>query len=411
MSLQKFTKDLEKYGFKPKITNNQRLDIDIEEIQFYIEIDQEWLKAINKVYRAKQYELNHELKFQVANRSVEFQVFKLSSSYITRIKYEFTDEESNKVVLGEMSKEYQLNLFRDEQLNFDRVISRLRRRHEFRSKRLKIRRPRFRVRIEDLFINFQTITYKSNSPINRDELIRIGKEKCKSCLFKLAITEDQCWELRETIKVKGFQIPQSDFEEIDTSIPKVNYDDDLVVFYKIAKSSLFPSQSFLSFYHVLEYNFLRVADEELYNKTKSIINSPNFNSNYENVNNLLAVLKKHDRNLDETNMLKRVIEKYVDEEELINYIKQIEESLGEKSYSKPKAEVFGERIPIKLELGHTTSNISRIIKHIRNSLVHSSDKYTREECFIPFSESESIVIKYIPIIKFLAEKVIFAQGE
>lgn len=80
-------------------------------------------------------------------------------------------------------------------------------------------------------------------------------------------------------------------------------------------------------------------------------------------------------------------------------------------YSKPKEEVFGERLSIRLEEGHTIGNTAKVIKHIRNSLVHSSDKYTREECVVPFSESETIVTKYIPIVKFLAEKVIFACGK
>ena len=156
---------------------------------------------------------------------------------------------------------------------------------------------------------------------------------------------------------------------------------------------------------------MRVSDEELFNRTKSIINSPTFNSSYDNVNKLLAVLKKHERNLDETSMLKRVITKFVDEEELINFILELENKLKEKSYSKPKEDIFGEKIPIKLEEGHTIGNSAKIIKHIRNSLVHSSDKYTREDCVVPFSQSESIVTKYIPIVKYLAEKVIYANGK
>lgn len=52
-----------------------------------------------------------------------------------------------------------------------------------------------------------------------------------------------------------------------------------------------------------------------------------------------------------------------------------------------------------------------MIKQIRNALVHSSDKYNREDCFMPFSESESVVISYVPIIKYLAEKVIFSTAE
>jgi hypothetical protein len=310
-----------------------------------------------------------------------------------------------------MSLEYQVNLFRSDEFDIERAISRVRRRIEGRPEGAIKRNPRIRFRTELFFVNFKTITFQTKRKLTRENLIREGREKCKSCLFALAVNENDCWELRETVKGKGFYIPLSEETDDDLKIPPAIFEDDLVGFYKIAKSSLFPSQAFLSYYHVLEYNFLRVSDEELFNRTKSIINSPNFNSNYDNVNKLLAVLKKHERNLDETSMLKRVITKFIDEEELMNFIRELETKLTDKVYSKPKDEVFGERIPLKLEEGHTIGNTAKVIKHIRNSLVHSSDKYTREECVVPFSESESIVTRYIPIVKFLAEKVIYANGK
>jgi len=410
MSIKKFTEDFERFGFKTNI-DNKKIELDYKDLQFYIEIDENWEKAINKVYRAKQYTIDIESKFQVSNSSIEFQIFKLTPSFIYKPLFEFSSDKSDKVVLSEMSLEYQINLFRSDEFDIERAISRVRRRIEGRPERAIKRNPRLRFRTESFFVNFKTITFQTKRKLTRENLIKEGREKCKSCLFALAVNENDCWELRETVKGKGFYIPLSEETDDDLKIPSAIFEDDLVGFYKIAKSSLFPSQAFLSYYHVLEYNFLRVSDEELFNRTKSIINSPNFNSNYDNVNKLLAVLKKHERNLDETSMLKRVITKFIDEEELINFIRELEAKLTDKVYSKPKDEVFGERIPLKLEEGHTIGNTAKVIKHIRNSLVHSSDKYTREECVVPFSESESIVTRYIPIVKFLAEKVIYANGK
>ncbi len=410
MAISNFLKDLERFGFKTNINDNQ-IEVDYDEIQFTLEIDDDWTKSIKKVYKAKQYELNHDFKYMVSNNSIEFQVFKLTPSFVYKPFFEFSSENSDKVFLTTMSKEYQLNLFRSEEYDIERVIRRIKSRFSSRSERITTRRPRFHYRIEDLFINFNTITFQTKRKIDKDKLIEIGRQKCKSCLFKLAVSQNECWELREIIKAKGFNIPISEDDEKDLNIPNTIYEDDLVGFYKVAKSSLFPSQSFLSYYHVLEYNFLRVADEDLFNKTKAIINSANFNSSYDNVNRLLSVLQKHEKNLDETNMLKGVLSKYIVEEELIQYILEIEKKAGEPIFSKPKEEIFGERIQIKLEEGHALSNTAKVIKHIRNSLVHSSDKYTREECVIPFSASESIVIKYIPIIKYLAERIIYAFGK
>lgn len=408
MSLEKFASDLEKYEFITKIIGN-KIEVDYGQILFEIEIEDEWLKVINKVYKSKQYEINKDLKYQVSNNSVEFQIFKLTPSFVFKPNYEFTDNNENKVILRNMSKEYHINLFILSEVNMDRVKKRLNSRFEGRSERMRSRR--FHYRMDDLFMNYITITYIPKRKIDKSEIIKVGRDKCKASLFKLSVTENECWELRETIKAKGFTIPFSDEHQNDLTIPKSNYDDDMVGFYKVARSSIFPTQSFLSYYHVLEYNFLRVADEELHSKTKSIINSTTFNASYDNVNKLLSVLQKHERNLDETSMLKRVLTKYIDEEELITFISDLENKTSEKIFSKPKDEIFGERISIKLETGHAIGNTSKIIKHIRNSLVHSSDKYTREECVTPFSESESIVIKYIPVIKFLAEKVIYANAK
>jgi len=56
------------------------------------------------------------------------------------------------------------------------------------------------------------------------------------------------------------------------------------------------------------------------------------------------------------------------------------------------------------------SNVAKLLKHVRNALVHSSDKYNRDECHIPLTESENILEDYIPLVRFLAKKVIYAKS-
>ena len=79
MSIKKFTEDFKRFGFTTKI-DGKKIELDYEDLQFYIEIDEAWEKAINKVYRAKQYTIDNESKFQVSNSSIEFQIFKLTPS-------------------------------------------------------------------------------------------------------------------------------------------------------------------------------------------------------------------------------------------------------------------------------------------------------------------------------------------
>jgi hypothetical protein len=111
---------------------------------------------------------------------------------------------------------------------------------------------------------------------------------------------------------------------------------------------------------------------------------------------------------DETEMLMRVLRKYVDEEELIEFISSSEDDAEEKIYTKSR-EVFGEKLHIQLRPDHAISNTAKLIKHIRNALVHSSDRYSRDDCHIPLTESEDIVREYIPLIRYLSEKVICAK--
>ena len=61
MSIEKFAADLEKFDFTTKIVGN-KIEVDYGLILFEIDIEEDWLKVINKVYKSKQYELNKGLK-------------------------------------------------------------------------------------------------------------------------------------------------------------------------------------------------------------------------------------------------------------------------------------------------------------------------------------------------------------
>ena len=156
---------------------------------------------------------------------------------------------------------------------------------------------------------------------------------------------------------------------------------------------------------------MRVSDEQLHESVRSHVNSLTFSSSYENINKLLSIVQKHDSASDETEMLKSVLTKHVDENDLIEFLLSLEKESDKKLFSDTKKMIFGERATIRLEVGHALSNSARVIKHIRNSLVHSSDRYTREDTVLPFSESEAIVFQYVPVVKYLAEKVIYATAK
>lgn len=407
MSLNKFCEILEGLGCKVEI-DISILKIDIEDYKISILVDEEWKKAINGYFKARQYTFDSKTRALCANKFIEFQVVRLDPSFFPRPEFEFTNKKKDKVTLKQGSRIFLLAYLCSQLYSesFHIIKKRLKRRYESQIERKG--GIRVSVRFEDILIVPNTACYYPYRKLQKDKLITVGRDRIKACLFNLAYARNESWELRDEIKSKPINYIKTPTENETLEIPSGTYHNELVGYYKVAKSSHFPGQAFLSYYHILEYNFLKVADEIIFSSLKSQLNKPDFRATYENVSKLIYTIKKYDNTDDENEMLKAVLKKYVIEDELIEFIKDLEEKIGENIYSKPKENIFGEKLSIRLEIGHALSNSAKIVKHIRNALVHSSDRHNREDCFMHFSESESIVLQHIPIVRFLAERVIFS---
>jgi len=51
-----------------------------------------------------------------------------------------------------------------------------------------------------------------------------------------------------------------------------------------------------------------------------------------------------------------------------------------------------------------------VVKTVRNALVHSSDHHERVERHVPFSEGTRLVEMEVPLVRFLAERVVIASA-
>jgi hypothetical protein len=152
-----------------------------------------------------------------------------------------------------------------------------------------------------------------------------------------------------------------------------------------------------------------VSDEQLYNKLSRRINDPKFSTSSSNLDRIIQDTLTHKRETDETEMLKLVLNKFVDEGELIAFIKEYETWLDENLYTK-KRSMFGENIEVKADSGHVVGNVAKRVKIIRNALVHSSDRYERNQRYIPTTSAENMIRQEVPLMKYLAEKVIIASA-
>lgn len=407
MSLSQLSQRLEKLGVTVSITSNT-VNFDVDEINCKITFEKEWLTSIKGFYKARQYAYDVEKRVLTGNRFAEFQVVRLDPGFFYRVEHKFNGKNGDTVRLSPASKEFCLSYYESEKyaLWFSRLVERLKRRAERRS-----RSGTLSVRAEELFPNFHTIRFQPKRKPSNADIKALAEAPVKACLFSLSYNRSESWEIFQDINSKGifYAPPNEDDETLE--IPSAEYESSVVTYYKVAKSSQFPSQVFLSYYHILEYHFLRVADEDLHGAVKAQLNDPSFRTDYDNVSKLIATLKKNDSTVDEKEMLRGVLRRYVPESDFIEFIRSKEKDAGEKLYTGSKEKIFGESFPMKLEQGHALSNAAAILKHVRNALVHSSDRYTREDCFLPFSESEDVIIKYIPLVKYLAERVIFSTAK
>ncbi len=110
-------------------------------------------------------------------------------------------------------------------------------------------------------------------------------------------------------------------------------------------------------------------------------------------------------------MLRLVLEKYVLFSDLTDFIQALEGRKAEKLYTK-RRQLFGQDVAeVRLQEGHLQPNLAKRIKVIRNAIVHSVDRYEGRERFVPLTPSSEVVIREeVPLMRFLAEKVIIASA-
>jgi len=251
----------------------------------------------------------------------------------------------------------------------------------------------------------------SEKNINR-ALIK-SSNKIEDCLFSLSYLKNiplwlaEEWPYKGPSRIRDFRFGES---YNGWHLPlNTSYNSDIIRFYQFAMSTDIPELKFLSFYQILEYFFVSVSNEKLYERMEYRLKDPRFTISTINLDRLVQDVISHRRETDETEMLKNVLSKFIDKHELIEFIKSYESYIGKNIYSK-RHSVFGVNIEVKLEEGHVISNISKHIKEVRNALVHSTDRYESKIRHIPFTETTKKIEEDIPLLKYLAERVIISSA-
>jgi hypothetical protein len=244
------------------------------------------------------------------------------------------------------------------------------------------------------------------------EAVKVSSPIIDAGLFKIAATRRRALNVREAwLDRRRATLSMEEQSESGEPLPKVAPINDLVKLYVLAVGTSYAPLRFLALYQILEYFFLKTSDEKLYSRLKSRIGSLAFACEATHFDRLIQDVLDHRRENDEKEMLKLVIEKYVDEDELIEFINSYEASLPKEKPLTSKQKVFGSEVQASPAKGHVFGTSAKSIKVIRNALVHSSDRHERQDRYIPFSPATKTVEDYIPLMDFLAQKVMIATGQ
>jgi hypothetical protein len=359
------------------------------------------LDAAYAAYRkARSLSFSLELRELTHNNSFEVLVTRLSVPMSFQAEpYLLSDSVGNTVRVGTCSPAFSFAFLDSSEYEkyFDAVL-----RRRLMTSVVATRKP------DSMLWSPVTATYVHKGRKTPPRLREMALDAIRGSLFKIAAEQNDCyavWKQRNR-KVRS---THGDSINGDNKIPRARYEEDVVSFYKVAKASPFPSQSFLAYYHVIEFFFLKVAETKLHSRLSAILNSPTLRSDRNSLDKVIALVRGQDSRSDETEMLRGVLDAYVQEQDVIDFVIDMEARVGEKIYSK-RRRVFGEDIQITPIKDHALANSAKTLKHIRNAIVHSSDRYKREDCHIPLSDTEDLIAEFIPLIRFLAEQVIYGSA-
>ncbi len=331
---------------------------------------------------------------------------RLPRSRLSNFVFGNKDSDEIYVEIDEASMSF-INFFRFEEAYLQISIDRINRNAIFMDKRRK-------QKLQDVLYRPLTIKVYNLHKTSTETALDASIPIVDACLFELPYLKNVVITLQEEWPRKQPKIAPFRYDELNSGnelpLRHVQYNSDTIRFYQRGMNSTDPVNAYLSFYQILEYFFVSISDEQLYSKLARYINDPKLSATPTNLDRIIQEVTEHKGETDETEMLKNVFTKFIDETDLIDFIRSYEKYLGDNLYTKKRV-LFGVELEAKLVSGHTSGNIAKRIKTIRNALVHSSDRYERKERYIPSLQAENLIRLEIPLLKFIAEKVIVSSAK
>ena len=205
--------------------------------------------------------------------------------------------------------------------------------------------------------------------------------------------------------------------------PYRKYNNHLAKYYYQALAADMPSTQFLAFYHVAEFFFQKLAENNALERLKQTMTDPSFSpQNEKDIKKLYNGIKKiiHEQRKDgvweEKNGLKLCLKKYVPSiERLKDKIETLDQNAV--SYYKENPVAFAEfngnqsADSLRIDFNNNDRDVYQAVCNrvylVRNAIAHSKEgEYLRYE---PFRHDKEL--KKMPLIRAIAEEIIINSSE
>lgn len=199
--------------------------------------------------------------------------------------------------------------------------------------------------------------------------------------------------------------------------PYMTYNPELVIYYHQGLSADIPFTQFLAFYHVAEFFFHSISEQDAFEEIESMITRPSFSPHrkedlrqfYNNIKKRMRV-QRDDGVWDERSGLLLCLKKFIpDLAVLKNNINSLDSSAVD-YYSNNKVSFADESVEINFNESSETvyTKIRNRVYAVRNAIVHSKDgEKLRYE---PFKHDKELS-KEIYLIRSIAEEIIINSAK
>lgn len=258
-------------------------------------------------------------------------------------------------------------------------------------------------------ISCVNIDYQTN--ISNSLIIKLTR----SYLFNISYNYDITLELLSEEDTRG--LDRNHRRLSGQLFPLKEYNAELLNYYKQAQTSEMPVLQYLAYYHIIEFFYLSISEQNMYEQIKQQVASPMFSANNEESLKLLyqtfkkiSKTQKEEDVWDERNALLLCLKKFVSDLSLLkaainsiqtnalNYYKENDVSFADEAKA----------INWSLQDNDIYTLIRNRIYSVRNAIVHSKDG--EKSRYKPFKHDKELN-KEIPLIRAVAEFVIIYSAK